>query len=481
MSSPLDPLPRNSWNQRRARHLINRAGFGEGSIPVSSSELSRMPLSRAVDGFLNFDKTPDQVDEPDFLPDKLGFHTYRKQLKDEHPDNKEKRKEKLNEYKKEHRKARRRLRSWWLKRMHRTHTPLREKLALFWHGHFATEDRKVKNARWNYQLNDIFRRTGAGNLKELTFQVAKSPAMLRYLDNDQNRKKHPNENWSRELMELHTLGLGHYTEDDVLESARAFTGWTIKNGEFHYRESWHDKGEKHFLNQSGDFNGTDIIRIIFQQKPVSGFLALKLLKYFAERKPEPEVIRALAEKLWNENYELKPALRTLFRSRYFYSEQVMESHVKSPVQLVVGLLNHLQLEPDRKGYRYLTSVLKRIGQDLFNPPNVKGWDGNREWVNTSTLLHRYNLPETLIFGNKLPDPPVASLFSFPRANSPEDVLNRLSDHLLVGDLNDDQEETLLGLLNSDGGGQKFNPDQHPDQRLKKSLLVMLSSPEYQIC
>ncbi len=480
MKKPLSPLPASSWTVQTARHLMNRAGFGEGSVPVSSRELSRMSPSRAVSGFVDFEDMSDQVDEPDFLPGKLDFYSYRKKLKEKHPNDKDLREEKYKKYKKDHRKAVRQLKTWWLKRMHRTKRPLEEKLALFWHGHFATEAREVKNANWNYQLNKVFRSNAAGNIKVMTFEVAKSPAMLRYLDNDKNKKKHPNENWSRELMELHTLGLGHFSERDVLESARAFTGWTIEDGEFSFNKSWHDRGTKEFLGHSGDFNGGDIIRILFEKGAVSLYFSLKILQHFAERKPDPEIVRAFAEVLRDENYHLKPMLETLFRSRYFYSDSVMGSKVKSPVQFVLGLLNDLQLEPEDVDYRFLRNVLSNLGQDLFDPPNVKGWDGNRDWINTSTLLHRYNLAEDLVFGRKIDGLSPEQLFSQSDPNTAGDVISTLTDRFFVTSIDKDQTSALLDLLER-SKTDKFSPDEHSNKKLKKLITTLLSSPEYQLC
>lgn len=263
-------------------------------------------------------------------------------------------------------------------------------MALFWHGHFATSSQKVQSSYHTYQLNDIFRRHATGNFKEITIAVGQSPSMLRYLDNARSTKQHPNENWARELMELFTMGVGTYSEADIKNSARAFTGWTADYQAFVYRKNIHDNGTKHFLGREGDFDGWDIIDIIFEQPVTATFICRKLWTYFAYEDPEPEVVEALAQTLRENNYELKPVLRRMFSCQAFYSERAMGSQIKSPTQFVVQLVHDLKLEDPP--YPLMARATAQLGQDLFYPPNVKGWDGNRAWINANSLLIRYNLP-----------------------------------------------------------------------------------------
>lgn len=254
----------------------------------------------------------------------------------------------------------------------------------------------MKSSQATYHLNKVFRENASGNFKALTIAVGQSPSMLEYLDNRKSTAEHPNENWARELMELFTLGKGNYTEDDIKNSARAFTGWTTSNGGFGYQTDKHDRGIKSFMGRSGEFDGWQIIDIIFEQPAAAMFIANKLWTYFAYENPEPEIVETLAQTLRAANYELRPVLRQMFTSEAFYSDRARGTQVKSPAQLVVQLCEDLNLE--EAPYGLLTRATKSLGQDLFYPPNVKGWDGNREWINANTLLLRYNLPLQLAKG-----------------------------------------------------------------------------------
>lgn len=385
----LKSLPPEQWSPRFARHLLNRAGFG---VPRSRIEaLSALPHAAAVDSLLDFDAGPDGVAEPDFLPahgrigqflaglESVGYAERMAIQADKRQEDRE---------------AVQRLRAWWLMRMHRTEYPLREKLALFWHGHFATSAQKVQSPAANLHLNGVFRRTGAGNLKALTIAVGQSPAMLMYLDNHRSTYRHPNENWARELMELFTLGQGQYTEEDIKSSARAFTGWGLDGeGAFLYRVDAHDPGVKTFLGREGRFDGWDVIDILFEQDAIAPFICAKLWRYFAGTEPTDEVRDALAETLRASGFELRPVLRELFLSQAFHADAVVGGQIKSPVQFVLQLADDLELEAPP--YAVMAQACRALGQDLFHPPNVKGWDGNRAWINANTLLQRYNLPGRL--------------------------------------------------------------------------------------
>lgn len=480
MESPLAPLPKSEWSRRKAKHLLNRAGLGH--TPKTLNTFSDLSPSEAVDRLVDFEEQATSFSEPDNLPPRWSFGEYRTKLKEEEDLSKEQRENKVNEYKNKHKNAIRNLKAWWLKRFHQTNRPLQEKLALFWHGHFATEASVVKNARWNYQLYKVFRTHAAGNVQKLAFEVARSPMMLKYLDNDTNRFQHPNENWARELLELHTLGLGEYTEEDVMEAARAFTGWTIEDGKFSFYEKWHDNGPKVFLGERGRFDGAEVLKIIFQQRPTAGFLALKTWKYFVREEPEPKLIRKLAETLWNHDYEMKPMLRQLFRSRYFYSDQVMGEKVKNPVQLIVSLLNLLEVQPNDNGYQFLAGMSKHLGQDLFDPPNVSGWDRNSAWINTGTLRYRYNMPEQVLQKSKLGTFDATDFFDSLPAKSVAETVEQLEHRFLVPSLDRKQKQLLKNTLAPNASGtDSLDPEQHSNDRLQDTLVLLLSSPEFQVC
>lgn len=381
--NPLDP--RSTWGPREARHLLNRAGFGLPRTRVY--ELAALSPGEAVAALMDT-ATPDAFPEPDFLPpyvrpaelyrglDSIGVHEQRAIKSDK---------------RQEERAAVEQLKAWWLMRMRLSPQPLREKMTLFWHGHFATSAQKVQLAEANYRLNRLFREQATGNFKTLTAHVGQSAAMLEYLDNQRSTKAHPNENWARELMELFTLGQGQYTEEDIKASARAFTGWAMNpDGEFEFRLDAHDADQKTFMGQSGRLDGWDVLDIIFQQPAASTFLTAKLWRYFTGTEPSPEVLAGLAATFRDGGYEVAPLLHQMFLSEAFYAPEVIGAQVKSPAQFVVQLSDDLALA--QPPYPVMAQACRALGQDLFYPPNVKGWDGNLAWINANALLHRYNLP-----------------------------------------------------------------------------------------
>lgn len=413
MTDLLKPMT-SGWNRDKARHLSNRAGFG---VPVQDADaLAGMSLEAAVARFIDYETLPQNLTEPDWLPDPKEYRNIgrkiealrqlngmgsKKELTAERRETMEAEERKLrNMFNAEERRSIERLKRWWLARMLTTKRPLEEKMALFWHGHFAASAEKVKASRHNYEMNKLFRDMATGNFKMLTYEVGVSPAMLRYLDNAQSSKFHPNENWARELMELFTLGEGHYTEQDIKESARAFTGWTSDGEEFVFNPNNHDNGEKTFLGRKGPLNGNDIIDTIFEREQASRFICKKLWKYFAYDNPEDEVIEGMAATLRNSGYDLKPALRQMFLSQAFYSDKAMANCIKSPAQLTVSMLGALNVAPPKDSMveQYLVLSMRAMGQDLFFPPNVKGWEGGRTWINTNTLMTRYGLANFLAQG-----------------------------------------------------------------------------------
>lgn len=382
------PIGADSWNIEKARHLLNRAGFG---VPHSLAvRLASMTPEAAVDYLVDYESVPFDFPEPDFLVPALTAKERTAQRKGL---NEEERRALQQKWQREERDAVRKLQAWWIQRMRVSPRPLEDKMVLFWHGHFATSAQKVKASEHNYGLLEVFRNQATGNFKTLVAEVGQSPCMLRYLDNDRSTKRQPNENWARELMELFTLGQGQYTEDDIKASARAFTGWSMDGRTFEFRLQNHDTGTKTFLGRTGDFDGWDIINILCEQKALGDFIAGKLWKFFVSEEVNAEAVADLAETFRMNNYELKPVLRQLFLSEAFYAPGVMGTQIKSPTQFVVKLTHDLAL--DTVPPVALVQATARLGQDLLHPPNVKGWDGNRAWINANTLLIRYNLPVDL--------------------------------------------------------------------------------------
>lgn len=388
---PFQTVGRNGWDKTLAAHLLNRVGFG--GLPEDIAQVAEWGKERAVDYFVDFEAIPETIEPPE-TPD-LPDAGLRATLKDLAPDE---RRKKLQEFGRANREAIEKLRGWWIRRMLTTKRPLQEKLTLFWHGHFATSANDVKAARHMLNQNEFLRRNCTGNFRDLLLGISRDPAMLRYLDNNTNRKQHPNENYARELMELFSMGIGNYTEDDVQAAARAFTGWTFRGEEFVFLSRQHDYGVKAFLHETGKFDGTDVVDILLKQPCTARFMANKLLRFFVSDKPESGAVDELATLIRQKNYDFKPVLRTLFNSAYFYSPQVYRTQIKSPAQLVIGSVRLLGVKLNE---RVLAVAMRSLGQDLLYPPNVKGWDGGEAWINTDTLLQRYNIAGYLL-GGELP-------------------------------------------------------------------------------
>ncbi|MCX7718551.1 MAG: DUF1800 domain-containing protein [Candidatus Sumerlaeaceae bacterium] len=384
--------PSFRWDEASARHLLNRAGFGVP--PAAVARLAAMKPDEAVASLVDYERFPPNMKEPDWIQPPLDFRELRQKMQGLSEDE---RRSLRNQMRRSEREAMSRLQMWWLDRICHTQRPLEEKLTLFWHGHFATSAEKVREPAYNHHLNQTLRQHASGNFRTLVIEVGKSPAMLRYLDNIQNRSGRPNENWARELMELFTLGIGHYTEQDIREAARAFTGWTIRNGAFAFDGRLHDSGVKTILGRTGRFDGEDVVDILLGHPACAEFISRKLWTYFAYENPEPEIVTGLAATLRDGGYELKPVLRRMFSSQAFYSSRARFSQIKSPAQLVAGL--HAQLDvPLTERPPVVALAMRAMGQALFYPPNVKGWDGGRAWINTNTYLVRCNLASHFVSG-----------------------------------------------------------------------------------
>ncbi|HSI01105.1 MAG TPA: DUF1800 domain-containing protein, partial [Reyranella sp.] len=282
----------------------------------------------------------------------------------------------------------RQLRNWWVEEMLVTDQPLVERMTLFWHNHFTSSLEKVRYAPAMYRQNELFRREAFGNFGRLLRAVAADPAMLIYLDGVRSVARQPNENFARELLELFTLGEGHYSEADIQSAARAFTGGSIDRdtGMFRFNEQAHDPGEKTFLGQSGRFNGEDIVAILLKQPRTAELVVEKLWREFVSLRPDPVEVKRLAAVLRGGNYEIKPVLRAMFLSSAFREPINRGALIKSPVDLVVGSVHLLGLPVPEK--TQLVRMMQGLGQLPFNPPNVKGWAGGEKWITTYTLLLR---------------------------------------------------------------------------------------------
>jgi uncharacterized protein (DUF1800 family) len=324
---------------RKVGHLLRRAGFG--ATPDEVQAYAQKGLAATVDELVNYERIPDDLDGTlgKVQGDLVDLHN----LED--------------------------IQTWWLYRMLHTSRPLQEKMTLFWHGHFATAQYKVNNATYMQQQNETLRQHALGNFKDLVTAIAKDPAMLIWLDGNTNRKGAPNENFARELMELFTLGLGNYTEDDVKAGARAFTGWNLnrQQGAFAFNKNQHDDGEKTFRGVTGNLNGDDIIANVVADPATAKRLATKLFAFFAYDNPDPAVVQPFADIYLKSNFEIKPVVQAILLSDEFYSAASFTKHVKSPVEYVVGTIKQLGGQVRE---RSLAPVLRQLGQDLADPP---GW------------------------------------------------------------------------------------------------------------
>ncbi len=285
---------------------------------------------------------------------------------------------------------------WWANRMLTSPRPLQEKMALFWHGHFASNEAKVRDYRKLLAQLELFQKQGTGNFRDLTVAVAQDPAMLSFLDAGVNVKGASNENFAREIMEIFTMGVGHYTETDIREAARAFTGWNFVDVNFVVNKDQHDDGEKTFLGHTGRLDGVDVIDIIMQQPATADYIAGKIYRYFVREDLSPELQKKLGSILRDHHYEITPLLETIFWSRDFYSPASVGTQIKSPVQLAVSTYRKLGQKniPGVPDFNLATSAL---GQQLFSPPTVAGWAGGQSWITPGLLLERGNLARDILF------------------------------------------------------------------------------------
>jgi uncharacterized protein (DUF1800 family) len=390
----LKPLPRVKWNFTTAAHLVNRAGFG--GPPQDIERLTKLSPEEAVSHFVDYEQIPDSTPDPDWArpePDRA------EKLMELRTLGEEERRRKQREIQRADREHMLELRGWWLRRMATGPRPFQEKMVLFWHGHFATSVEKVRDSYLMWRQNELFRRLAAGDWLEMLLEVAKDPAMLVWLDQAQSRKEHPNENFAREVMELFALGEGHYTEKDITEGARALTGWSYERltQKFVPRPLWHDRNEKTIFGKTGHFDGEDFLQLVVEQPQAARFITAKLWNFFAGEMPSEELNNALAAQFRDAGNKFKPVLRTMFLSEEFYAPNIFRNQVKSPVQWLVGSVR--VLERDLPPPMVCFGLTRNLGQDLFAPPNVKGWDGGLSWITTNNLLARYNEAATLVQGD----------------------------------------------------------------------------------
>jgi uncharacterized protein (DUF1800 family) len=394
------PQADDHWTLFEAAHLLNRAGFG-GS-PDEIKAFHAKGRNKAVDLLFTSSESPDAFPVPEWATEEHLLAEMRQRFDQRRelmqatrglsPEAAEKqRREMFKNMQQDNREHALESQGWWFRRMAKTESPLREKMTLFWHDHFATSIQKVKQPALMLKQNELFRSHAFGSFKDLTQAILMDPAMMLYLDTQNSRKGKPNENFAREVMELFTLGEGNYTEQDIREAARAFTGYDLNRftGKVRHNERQWDDSPKTVFGKTGPFDGKDVINLIFDNPGVATFMAEKIWEFFVYDKPSQQAVAALADTFRKSGYRIEPLLREIFTSREFYSEAAIRSQIKAPVQFIIQLLKQLEIDTPPTGFPIMAQ--QQLGQMLFMPPNVAGWDWGQAWINTNTLLTRYNL------------------------------------------------------------------------------------------
>ncbi|MGH8631733.1 MAG: DUF1800 domain-containing protein, partial [Burkholderiales bacterium] len=409
----LSPIGASDWTPARAAHLLERAGFGgtpeeiaQFAAMTPEEAVRRLVYHKAIDSDLPaFDESGahDAGLEP-FPPSRPAATDLAKQTGESlgvkvKPSGNRRLQPVANRFFYWLRASRletHRLAYWWANRMLLSRRPLEEKMALFWHGHFATSEEKVRDYRKMLKQNKLFREKGTGSFRTLLIGVAQDPAMLAFLDAGVNVKGAPNENFAREIMELFTMGVGNYTESDIREAARAFTGWNFVNLDFVIAPEKHDDSVKTVLGQRGRFDGEDVIDVILRQPVTAEFLASKIYRYFVREELSPAFKERLGARLRQSDYEIAPLLETIFLSRDFYSPASITTRIKPPVELVVSTYRKMGFT-QIPGVPDFNDVTEALGQKLFYPPTVAGWAHGRSWITPGLLLTRGNFVYDIVF------------------------------------------------------------------------------------
>ena len=446
----LEPLPASEWSYDHAAHLLERAGFG--GTPEEIARFAAMTPEAAVDLIVNYEQIADTLppfehsgiwDEAMLADADLHLRfddvmakaaevgeVYGEVVREEGPRKLQDITDALYYKYLSSNREWQRVAQWWAERMLTSPRPLEEKMTLFWHGHFATEELKNDDYRLMLQQNMTLRQLATSDMNSLLIAMSKDPAMLLYLDNRLNVKGHANENYAREILELFSLGIGNYTENDIKEAARAFTGWRNQGLTFIDDRAQHDEGMKTVFGQTGNWDGEDVVDLILQQEAAGEFIAGKIYRFFVREEISEQMLDELAARLRDDNYALKPFLRALFLSQDFYSEPSLGTQIKSPVQFLVSTYRKLGLERI-PGTPYFPAATNLLGQALGNPPNVKGWDGGRAWLNPSTILLRNNLIGHLLFPETAAGAYPRFAYSTRYSNAPAEARQRDRDEALA--------------------------------------------------
>jgi uncharacterized protein (DUF1800 family) len=455
-------------------HLFRRAGFG--LPPEELDHFTKLGVQGSVDYLIDYDKVANPADRQYAPPDLTAYSTrVDRALAADDLATTGNRAALQRETRAAFQAIKLVIQEWWVNRTLHTTRPLQEKMTLFWHGHFATAVSKTPAVQMMHQ-NVIFRSLALGNFHALLTRVTEDAAMLNWLDGDQNHKGKPNENLARELMELFTLGPGHYTETDVREGARALTGWKLRL--VTYQPYWvprlHDDGVKTYLGHTGNLGPADVMAILAAHPATGAFLARKLFAFFAYDNPGADVLQPFAETYYRSGYSIKAMMRQILLSDAFYSAQAFGQHIKSPVEFVVGTVRELGAPVPPAT---MVHAMAAMGQDLFNPPNVGGWPGGPGWATANALVERYNFAGLLAGSRR------AGAFVDVRQllhHSGARTVAGFVDYLLGRFLAVDTAPTTRPALIDYAGGAGIQPSSLEDVRLRGLLQLLLATPEYQL-
>ena len=476
--------------QLENQHLLWRAGFGPAVYQLD--DLYNSAPNKLYNSLQKASsKKPEYLEAAgNYLQGlMLGIQEAGRQQKEMSPEQKKELRQKSRE-------GIRNLNLYWINEMVNSDAQLREKMSLFWHGHFACRN---LNVFFQQELLNVIRRNALGNFRDLLHEVSKTGAMLNFLNNNQNRKDHPNENFAREVMELFTMGRGHYTEQDVKEAARAFTGWGANaKGDFVFRRFQHDEGSKTVLGKTGHFDGDEVLEILLDQKQTAKFISQKIYRFFVNDSVDTQKADWLADRLYKSDYDIGKLMEDIFTSDWFYKEENIGCKIKSPVELLVGIQRMLPMTLQNE--EALLLLQRLLGQILFYPPNVAGWPGGKTWIDSSTLMMRMRIPQLFndrdefnikpktdddqMMGRN--DDDIKTLGKKARSINAEidwtkylGYYNRVPLGELVngiaGNLLQTKKAVSVGIID------EYSDDSDKESFIKTATIQIMSTPEYQLC
>lgn len=474
-----------------------RAGFGPAADQLEQlKQVTPVQLYKALQKASS--KKPEYLDATDSYLKGLM-----KGIQDEGKRKKELERDERKNLQQQSRQAVKDLNLLWLENMVDSNQQLREKMAFFWHGHFASRN---LNVFFQQQMLDVIRQNALGSFRDLLHEVSKSAAMLNFLNANQNRKDHPNENFAREVMELFTLGRGNYSEHDVKEAARAFTGWGANvKGEFVFRKVTHDEGNKTVLGKTGNFTGDEVLDILLDQKQTAHYITQKIYRFFVNDNIDKDKVTWLADRFYKSDYDISKLMEDIFSSDWFYDEKNIGVRIKSPLELIAGIRRILPMKLQNEDAQLL--VQRVLGQVLFYPPNVAGWPGGKSWIDSSTLMMRMRLPQMLndmdeltvkpktdddqMMGRTNDDKPVTFKGNKGMGRVGQAINAEISWEVYLKNFTSVSREQIIDVLNNSLLQIKpsYNPDVikhyvdagNRESYLKTATIQIMSTPEYQLC